>query len=165
MKQRVRAFTILELTIAMLLSAVVIGIAYTTFSIISRLYGEYNRKHEELAVILRLDELLRRDFNHAQGVYLTTEGYTFKDSLQDVQYRFTPDYVLRSSSVTDTFKVVVQQPEAAFETQPVTEEVLVADSLESGRLDELHFTLLYKGTLFPCHYHKHYSSKNLINRK
>ena len=52
---KLQAFTIMEVTIAMLLSAIVIGITYTVFSIVSRSYRSYTNKHEEMNRLLLLD--------------------------------------------------------------------------------------------------------------
>ena len=165
--QRVKAFTIMELTVAMLISAIVIGITYTALQIISGSYATYTRKHQELAVIIRLDELLKRDFGRAAAIYQNHEGsYLLQDSSrhQAITYSFTPDYVLRSSTVADTFRVTVSQVTASFAGQPVEASGLAEDNMEAGRIDALSFTLLYQAEPFPYHYAKSYSSENLINR-
>src|SRR5882724_100995 len=104
-KRKIPAFTIMEVTITMLISAIVIGITYTAFSIIARSYQSFDSNHKDMAVVLRLDELLQKDFNRAEIVMKDTDGIALKDSSRIIRYRFNPDYVLRIGIVADTFKV------------------------------------------------------------
>lgn len=165
MKQRVKAFTLMELTVAMLISAIVIAITYTAYQLISNYYSDYHKKHEEMAVLIRLDELLRRDFEKAQSIQLMPDGYQFALQPLAVTYRFTSEGALRISTVTDTFKVTLSQVQASFEGQPISKDNLTGDEPEAGRIDALAFRVLYRKENFPYHYHKTYSSENLINRK
>src|SRR4051812_28675357 len=105
MKKRARAFTIIEVTIAMLISAIVIGISYTVYSIISRSYNSFNHKNEAMAVVVRLDELLQKDFDRSAYISKDTTGITFQGSNNVVNYNFNPDHIVRTGLVTDTFKV------------------------------------------------------------
>jgi hypothetical protein len=155
----------MELTVAMLISAIVIAITYTAYQLISNYYNDYHKKQEEIAVLIRLDELLRRDFEKAQNIELTPEGYQFTLQPQPVTYHFTPEGALRISTVTDTFKVTLNQVQAGFEGQPISADNLNNNDPEAGRIDALAFRVLYRTETFPYHYHKTYSSENLINRK
>jgi hypothetical protein len=49
----------------------------------------------------------------------------------------------------------------AFETFPVNE---VQETEEQNRIDEFAFTLIFQNEKIPYHYHKLYSSVNLIQR-
>jgi hypothetical protein len=161
-KRKIPAFTIMEITITMLISAIVIGITYTAFSIISRSYRSFDNKHKDMAVVLRLDELLQKDFNRAEVVLKDTDGIALKDSSRIIKYRFNPDYVLRIGIAVDTFKVKTDSVNMTFENTVVNE--MKADE-EENRLDELDLNVTLQNEKIPYHYHKIYSSANLINRK
>lgn len=151
----------MEVTIAMLLSAIVIGTCYTVFSIITRSYHGYQLKHEEMAGVLRLDELLQKDFDRAEIILKDTDGIVMKNAARLTRYRFYGDYVLRIGVAVDTFKVKTDSVVTSFENKaistPGTDE-------EQSRLDQLDIQITLQKEKIPYYYHKKYSSVNLINR-
>jgi Tfp pilus assembly protein PilE len=162
-KHRLPAYTIMELTVAMLISAIVIGITYTAFNIVSSSYRNYQVKHNQLSVLIRLDELLEKDFSKAEGIYKEQDGIKILINQQTVTYRFLPGQVIRISTIADTFSVVANDLTFSFERQPLTAEPATDEEL--NRADELSFNVLLKEEKFPYHYLKQYSSQNLMNRR
>ncbi|HZX59365.1 MAG TPA: prepilin-type N-terminal cleavage/methylation domain-containing protein [Mucilaginibacter sp.] len=160
-KGRVKAFTIIELTVAMLISAIAIGITYTIFSIISRSYGSFNKKNEHMAEVSRLDELLRKDFERSELVLKDTSSIAFQSLNKMVRYKFDTAYVVRIGLITDTFKVRTDTVNTLFENEIVNEPALLK---EQNRLDQLDLSIALQNEKITYHYHKIYSSTNLINR-
>jgi hypothetical protein len=159
--KRIQAFTIMEVTIAMLLSVIVIGITYTVFSIVTLSHHKYSLKHEEMAKVLQLDELLHKDFDRAEIVLKDTDGIAIKNKNRLTRYRFYGDYILRVGSTTDTFKVKSDSVITSFENQVINSPGI---SVEQNRLDELDIQLTLQNEKIPYYYRKIYSSVNLINR-
>jgi len=151
--KRLKAFTLLEMTIAMLLSALLIALTYASYTIILRSHHDFTAKNDELTEIVTLDHLLKRDFEQAGSIVKDQDSLVFTKPLQVVSYQFTPFCVVRRSARTDTFKVATLGVRMLFESQPVN---------EAGKTDELRFILLYRQQEIPYHYHKVYSSENLI---
>ena len=58
--QRVAAFTLMEVTIAMLISALVISMTYTIYIIVAHSFTAFNQKNNTIAMETRLDELLQK---------------------------------------------------------------------------------------------------------
>jgi len=161
MNKRVQAYTIMEVTIAMLLAAIVIAITYTVYTIGVKSYGSYTVKNSNMATLIRLDELLQKDFEKAEAINKTGTGISCANDGRVVSYEFIPEGVIRSSGITDTFKVNVETINLLFEHVPVTELAL---SGEESRVDELRLDLLFEENRISNSYHKHYSSANLIQR-
>jgi len=159
--KRIPAFTIMEVTIAMLLSAIVIGITYTVFSIVTRSYHNYNLKHKGMAGMLRLDELLQKDFERAEIILKDTDGIVIKSPAHQIRYRFYSDYVLRIGPAVDTFKIKNDSLVTSFESKVISATGI---NDEQNRLDELSIQLNLQNEKIPYYYHKTYSSVNLINR-
>jgi hypothetical protein len=159
--KRVAAFTILEVTITMLVSAIVIAISYTAFSIISRSYHAFESKHQQMAFVLKLDELLQKDFNRADIILRDTDGIALRYSLGIIKYRFKPDYILRVGVETDTFKAQSDSLSTTFENTVIN---VSSTGEEENRVDALSFYLTLENEKIPYRYHKVYSSENLINR-
>jgi len=162
MKRRVKAFTIMEVVIAMLLAAIVIAITYTVYTIVVKSYGSYNIKHGNMAALVRLDELLRKDFEKAEIISKTETGLSCSSGEREVIYEFATDGIVRTSGITDTFKVHIQTANYFFEQVPVGDP---ASGTEESRIDELKLELLFEENTISNNYTKNYSSANLIQRK
>ncbi|MEO7215181.1 hypothetical protein [Mucilaginibacter sp.] len=154
-KHQLKAFTIMEVTITMLLAAILIGITYATYNIISKSYISFSRKNDDMQVFLQLDKLLRKDFAHSGIILKTEEGLFMTDTNGTISYQITPDYTLRTQIRTDTFKVSTQQMTGSFEGAATSTDSLV---------DDLSITVFYQGEKIPYHYHKQYSSADLVKR-
>jgi type II secretory pathway component PulJ len=161
MNRRVKAFTIMEITVAMLISALVIGLAYTCFTIIYQQYHIYNSKQTELMEVDQLNKVLQSDFDKAEMIMQDNDDIVIKNKNGQLSYRIMPAYVLRIANATDTFKVSMQDVTRYFEGKPLTNQ---SDLPEGNRMDELSFTIIYHNEKIPYYYIKQYSSQNLINR-
>ena len=162
MKGRVKAFTIMEVVISMLLAAIVIAITYTVYTIVVKSYGSYNIKHGNMAALVRLDELLRKDFEKAQTINKTETGLSCTNGEREVIYEFATEGIVRTSGITDTFKVQIQTANFFFEQVPFSD---APSGGEESRIDELKLELLFGEKTISNSYTKHYSSANLIQRK
>jgi Tfp pilus assembly protein PilE len=160
-KHQVKAFTIMEVTITMLVAAILIGITYTSYSIVSKSYLSFNVKNNDMAVLERLDELLKKDFEHAEIILKDTSGISLRSADRIINYKFSPDFMVRTAGIVDTFKIKISDFNATFEGVPVSE---VGPAEEQNRLDELDINILFQNEKIPYHYHKQYSSVNLIQR-
>jgi len=161
MNNRVKAFTIMEVTVAMLIAGLVIGMTYTAYSVVSRSYQSFQQKNDDIAVLLQLDHLLKRDFAQADTIFKTANGLTFTNAKSMVNYQIDSSWIIRTSAVTDTFKVKVSGVNTLFEEQPITN---ISPTDEPNRVDELEFQVLFQDKSIPYHYYKTYSAANLIER-
>ncbi|WP_407427537.1 hypothetical protein [Arcticibacter sp.] len=153
---RVAAYTILEMTIAMLLAAITIGITYTAFSMIGQSYRHFDKDNKEHTSFVLVDKLLQKDIQGAVLVSSTSEGIDIKDSKGNIRYIFTADYILRDQYEVsrDTFYIPNRDLRALFENEEVmTEERLV---------DYIAFFATLNSREFPLVYRKYYSSTELI---
>jgi hypothetical protein len=161
MKRRVKAYTIMEVTVTMLIAGMLISITYTIYSIVSKSYLSFAKKNVDMAVVVTLDKLLRKDFAHADIILKDNDGISVNSTAHFIKYHFDPNFITRTDIRTDTFKVKNEMVITSFEAQPVNE---VNETEEQNRLDDLEFILLFQNEKIPYHYHKQYSSVNLIQR-
>jgi hypothetical protein len=115
-----------------------------------------------MATVLKLDELLREDFERSRIVLKDTGGIAIHYPERVIKYRFDTAYVLRVSTKTDTFKVKADTAHTAFEGGEVVEMRI---DTERNRIDQLDLPLRLEKEKFTYHYHKAYSSADLIHRK
>ena len=159
--QKIPAFTIMEVTITMLVAAILIGITYASYSIVSKSYLSFTIKNNDMTGLETLDKLLKRDFDRAEIIKKDTSGIALKGAGYTVKYEFMPDLIVRISGRQDTFKIKPVELNTLFEGMPVND---VNPSDEQNRLDQLDIILLFQTEKIPYHYHKQYSSANLIQR-
>src|SRR5471030_1943654 len=104
---RLNAFTIMEVTITMLVAAIVIGITYTAYTIISKSFINFKAKNEDIALLARIDKVIKRDFDRAVVIEADDTGIEMINNNQlPVHYAIAPTYIVRKTIVTDTFKVL-----------------------------------------------------------
>jgi prepilin-type N-terminal cleavage/methylation domain-containing protein len=160
-RHKIKAFTIMEVTITMMIAAILMGITYTAYSIVSRSYLSFNTKNKDMAELEQLDGLLKKDFDRAEIILKEADGISIKHTDRTINYQFNPDYIIRTSGITDTFKIKTGEIATSFEGQPVNE---ANSSHEQNRLVQLDLSLLFQNEKIPYHYYKQYSSVNLIQR-
>jgi hypothetical protein len=151
MKTKLPAYTVMEMLVVMAISAISIGITYTTYQIFSSQYYGFKKRSEEISVYLQLDKLLTKDMADAEQVLRTPGGVVFKKKDRETYYEFTSEWILRNDLLQDTF--VVQPMEVGFflKGQP--------QHLPEGLLDELRFESHYKEELLPFRYQKKYGAE------
>ena len=130
---RIRAYTLMEVTIAMLLSAICITICYTAYSVVENYYREFQRKNELTDNILSLKHVIEKDFLISKYVMKTDSGMLIGKDSALIEYSFNKNYILRSFSNhhTDTFKLTALDPLFLFERKSVEQRDTI-DQLELG---------------------------------
>lgn len=151
---RLPAFTLMEMVVAMLLTAIVIGLTYTIFIIVAQSNRNFDRKSEALAEVRQLDALLQRDFGRAARIDCMDSTLVIQLQTAVVTYRFFSGFALRKSVATDTFRYRLLEQNAAFRGRPVG---------ENGITDDFFLRIAIDEQQIPFHYHKTYSSEELID--
>lgn len=151
----------MEITIAMMVSAILIAIVYTAFSVVSRSYQIFVANNEGAAGLEQLDKLLNRDFRRANTIASDTSGIRLANNQDYIYYQFNPDFIVRKSTIIDTFKVKTETYTMSFEDRPVT--TTTQDST-GNRIDELKLQLSLRGEKVRFDYHKPYSSADLFEQ-
>lgn len=158
---KLAAFTILEMTIAMLVAAILIGMTYTAYGIVSRSYLSFIGKNKDMENAVQLDKLLKKDFFRASAISGDKHTIVLKTDSDKVTYTFNPDVITRTQGITDTFKVQIVSVGTSFENHPTDDN---PTPVSQGLLDDLELTISCQDQNIPYHYHKQYSSVNLFQQ-
>lgn len=152
---KLKAFTILEVTVAMIIAAVCIGIAYSAYSIMKQSYLQYDSKNKKIAEIVLLEKLLKKDFSEANRIIRTETGFAVNSDKQDVSYRINELSILRTQNSvrTDTFNVAVKDLAMLFTGSP---------SRVGEPVDKLEVKAVFEDQPFEVVFSKTYSSADLI---
>ena len=133
MIRKIRAFTIIELVVVMILSGIIIGIVYSAYQIVSSQYENYRKANNQNTSMAVLTLLLNRDFSTAYSIKKEGERISFFDQENKVcSYAFAEDFIIRSTNaVEDTFHIHTFNIEVLFLNQP--------QSSYTGLIDEVYF--------------------------
>lgn len=153
---KIKAYTLMEVTVAMLLSAICMSICYTAYYIITGYYTSFHQKNKTANEVLVLRHMLEGDFLKSRLVFRTEDSITLQVDTTKIYYVFTKDGILRKFGALpiDTFKLQSADLKTHFEHQEV---------LDTGIIDRLNFTVLLAGKLaVPIQIHTFYSAKDLF---
>jgi prepilin-type N-terminal cleavage/methylation domain-containing protein len=151
-----KAFTILEVVVTMLIAAILVGITYSAYRIVSKSYFAYLEKNRSLYNLTSLDRLIKRDFRRSVKINTISDGLQFSCLTDTVFYGFKPSYVTRTQGITDTFRINISELRIKFLQTDIT------PSAELLPVDELSFLLQEKQDTIAYHYFKLYSSEELV---
>lgn len=155
LNKKVPAFTLMEVTIAMLIAGIAIAITFTAYRIVSGSYLGFSKKQDELADFVRIDKLLKEDFLGAKHIVKSPKGLVMEMEAGLITYHIDSGFMLRDqfSLRTDTFRFQVNSPAFLFENN-------VAE--EGQPVDQFSFETVVEGQLIPLHYQKIYSAQDLF---
>ena len=100
-----RAFTLPELLIAMIISALIISMSYWSYLNMQSYFGSQRRKFDKLSSWLVFKKQFNQDLLNSSSLYLTKDELELKVSNQSkIRYSFVGSKVLRKkdSSLVDT---------------------------------------------------------------
>lgn len=146
---KLKAYTILELVMVMLLSAIVISFAYGSYRVVSGMFTRFKQANEQTNQLALLEKLLRQDF--LQADYLTQNERELSCFYPDkrIVYTFEEDHVLRYNRLSDTFFV---KPEAIQVEQILAGDQMLVNQLSlSIRAEDtvtFYFSKQYPATVF-----------------
>lgn len=104
---RIKSFTLIEMVLAMLFSAIVAGMAYTSITIFTRLYENYRLKRSAGADLQLMKQAISRDFSHSSLVEIDGSHFYLKDSMgaAGLYYTLNENYLVRKAPLkSDSIK-------------------------------------------------------------
>lgn len=99
--KRIKSFTLIEMVLAMLFSAIIVGMAYSAITIFSRLYDNYNLKRSAHADLQLIKQAMTRDFNRSRMIALTGNQITMKNrpGAIEINYAIEEGYLVEVTSL------------------------------------------------------------------
>lgn len=157
MKQgRIKSFTLFEIVLAMMLAGIVVGMAYTAFTLFSKIYRDYHYKTTANADVQSLKKMFNSDLSGASLVSFSGSQIRFDPSSDSLGllYRVNLDYLIRQKdNLQDTFKLKNLVLDTSFEGRKVS----------NGTVDQLVFRFEFQGSPITISVRKEYTSEDLFN--
>jgi type II secretory pathway pseudopilin PulG len=153
--KRVPAFTLVELSVVMLLTAIVTTIAFLTLSILQGSLGKFKKDSDTLIHIELLHRLLSQDMTQSTKVVSNENGIQTIGKKGMATYQFHPQGVWRQKAgLTDSFYFETSMLKKKFQGMEI--------QLPGQLLDELTFEAYHKKETFTFIFHKIYGADVLI---
>lgn len=156
MYRKLKAFTLLELLVAMAITGLVVSIAGISYNILGKQYYIFKENNTIIAAAFSLNNKLAGDF--IEAVSITRQGNELvvkKDGRPEVKYLVNSDRIIRTEAVSDTFFISARNIKSGF----INEEKV------NGLVDELYFEAKVLGENECFHFKKAYSADALLNIK
>ncbi|RYE55654.1 MAG: hypothetical protein EOP48_09750 [Sphingobacteriales bacterium] len=156
-RQRISAFTLFEIVFSMMLVGLVIGMAYTAFTLFTKIYRDYHDKNLSHADVQIVRRMIDEDVEKASLIFLTDSQVYFNgigEDSADLHYDLHPDYFIRrTEGAQDTFRMKSLALIASFEAVDVS----------NGIVDHLIFKFEFEGAPMLISTKKRYTAEDLFN--
>ncbi|MBO6881084.1 hypothetical protein [Winogradskyella sp.] len=143
MKTKVKSFTLNEMVIVMIITAIVAGLAFTVLSLVQRHMWSIQQNFNLNTEFNRLEEALWIDTNNYNAMHYSANENTikFRTSLDSITYHFQLDYVLRDR---DTFHMKIEHKELFFNGEQTSKGKVDAIRLELSKKYKDQQLFIYK---------------------
>lgn len=152
---KLKAFTLMEMTIAMLISAISIGMAFYMFQYFQQLFLQQQKQRQERFSYSLFKHLMQQDIDRAVWLRMTTNGLVCIGERGDISYQFDPAYIIRNQNDDhrDTFLIRT----VTYDTAPLL------SNLPSPELtDHLSLRVRFENKEHQFDYHKTYAAQQLM---
>jgi prepilin-type N-terminal cleavage/methylation domain-containing protein len=118
-KFKVHGFTIAELCIAMVLSGILVSMAYLAYSYINQQYLRFNHTSNQISEAYRCIGIMEDQFWKADSVYYNQDTLILfsKDNKLSSFYSVTDQYVFSRPGLVDTFHITLKSVTSEFAEQ------------------------------------------------
>lgn len=141
---KVKAFTIAEMIVIMMLTAITVSAAFALYRIVAFQWNNYQLTTKHIYSALSFERYLTQDIQFCDEVVYQDHSLTCSWPDKQVRYSFEDSVVIRTGSLVDTFPIGLHQVEVYWQNQPVMN---VASSIDRIHLiampgeDTLEYTI------------------------
>ena len=148
-KGRLPAFTILELTVVMFLTGVVMASAYLAWTIVAQQFLGYQHSSNHIGELARIELALQRDMEKATRVTRADDAITFyHPTATNITYEFEAERIVRNAGIrADTVGVTISSIETRNlalrnNNQPLVEQLNI-NFTRYGKAQKMRFNKEY----------------------
>jgi len=140
---KIAAFTLSEMLVVLILTAIVVGLAFSVLSLVQRHMSSIQNNFQQTTELNKLETALSIDFNRYNTIkYNAIENQiTFSSEIDSIQYTFTKEYIVKT---LDTFKVQLDNKTLFFNGDEIQEGTIDAFKLETSKAFQSQKLFFYK---------------------
>lgn len=128
MKSKVKSFTLFELLIVLVLTAIVVGLAFGVLNLVHHQIAKIKKNYEKSATISVLEQSLWKDFNNYDLIVFDNKKNIlhFKSEIDSIDYVFEKNIILRHK---DTIKCNIVIDKLFFKGLEINNDTIDAISI------------------------------------
>jgi prepilin-type N-terminal cleavage/methylation domain-containing protein len=113
--KKIKAFTLMELIIGMIIGSIVVGFCYTGYRMILKQYLDFKKTKTEIGETMQFNTALRNDFVNAQTISYNENHLVMLNDSSKIEYEFAETFILRDvKDVSDTFHLKPKEIQPVF---------------------------------------------------
>jgi prepilin-type N-terminal cleavage/methylation domain-containing protein len=152
---RIKAFTIIEMIVSLMISGIVIGIIYYGFELFKKQFNQYNKRTESNRSFVLLKRALNQDFESSEvligsnrHVIFYSDGMTTKRAFYDLHN----DFMVRNGPLeNDTFHLQCRI------------HLIKYSPIVLNAVREITFQIKLDDEYIDCVFNKNYSARDLMD--
>lgn len=144
MNNKVKSFTLSELLVAMIITVIVVGLAFTVLNLVKKQITVIEKNYNRTTQLAFFKQRMALDFNKNAALFFNSKinELVLKSDLDSVFYNFKDDCVLRNK---DTLKTKIQIEKLFFQGNEVSDGIVDAISfIEKKEASDSHFFMFKK---------------------
>lgn len=132
MPDKIKAFTLAELLVVMIVTAIVVGIAFSVLQMVQKQVYLINKNLDKSANLSLFEQKLWQDFNEFNQLEFNRKDNTLamKSEIDSIMYYFDDEYVMRNK---DTIKLKLAIETTFFEGTEIVEGEIDAISISGEK--------------------------------
>jgi prepilin-type N-terminal cleavage/methylation domain-containing protein len=159
-KNKLKAFTVIEMIVVMALIGLVINFAFFTLSYIQKTTSIYKQQSKFISDLIELKKRLLFEENYAKTIEEVGDNtYVIKRDSVIRQLKLKDAYILfESTDQIDTLKLEIENIRKQ-------NQLIVGKTKQVLLLTDLKFNIIYKKIKYPIHFQKQYDASVRLNMK
>ncbi len=141
--KKIKSFTINEMLVVLLLTAIVVGLAFSILNLVKKQIGGISENYSEITRMQLLEQSLWVDLNSYREIYYNEKDreILFSHEIKTISYKIGVNEIVKES---DTFLLKVASSQFYFNGKKVTSGKIDAIELELGKDNVSRPIFLYK---------------------
>jgi len=133
LKSKIKAFTLSEMIIVLILTSIVVGLAFSVLGLVQKHMNSIQQNYNNTTVLNTLETALWLDFNRYNSIAFDAleNELKFATALDSVSYKFYENYIIKAQ---DTFKIAIENKAFYFVTKLVEEGEVDALKIETTKI-------------------------------
>ena len=147
---KIKAFTLIQVTIALILVSIVLLLTIMVYSIILGYFTNFQNQYQEQADLINECSILKQDFAGCNHFWIDMDNIYIKSNYHLIQYSVSTDFVVREKNqVLDTLSCMIDNLETS--------------NNRKNKTKSISFELVLNERSIPFVYSSKVSNANLVN--
>jgi len=97
---KIKSFTLSELLIVMIITAIVVGMAFSVLRLVQKQINTIRKNFDKTTALALFEQRMWQDFNSSSTIQYDSQQVLLQSANDTILYRFYDDYTLRNKDTT-----------------------------------------------------------------